>query len=302
MQQPSVIPERRIGASDLFILVLPPLLWAGNFVVARGIRGEIGPMTLSWVRWSIAMIVLLPFAWRAMRRDWRLYWQYRWRILAVSLIGVASFNSLVYMGLSSTTATNGVLLNSFAPILIVLFNALLYRQRLRVLQCVGLLLSFTGVLCIILQGHPSNLLSMSLAPGDLLIFVAVVCWSIYSLWLRGIPPEINRIGLTEVQIILAVVALLPFFGWELVAGVRPIWSLGSVAAIAYVGVFPSVFAYLLYNIGVARVGATRAGIFLHLMPVFGAMLSMLFLHEQLHAYHVLGIGAIFVGIGLSSRR
>ncbi|CAK7030173.1 DMT family transporter [Saezia sanguinis] len=294
--------DKHFDYVGLMILVLPPLFWAGNFVVARAVRESMPPVSLAFGRWVIALVFLLPFAWKAMRKDMPLYWQYRWRVLGVALAGVTAFNSLVYAGLQTTTATNGILLNSFIPILIVFFGALFYGHRLRVIQLCGLLLSFTGVLIIIVHGRWDNLLSLSFSRGDLIIFSAMVCWAFYTLWLRVIPPQVDRVGLTAIQIVIAVVVLLPFFLWEWSTGARPHWNMGSIAALAYVGIFPSVLAYVLYNIGVARVGAARAGVFIHLMPVFGALLSVLFLHEQLHLYHLIGIGAIFMGIGLSGRQ
>ncbi|MBN2752475.1 MAG: DMT family transporter, partial [Rhodospirillaceae bacterium] len=127
----------------LLLLIPPPLFWAGNFIVGRAMRGNVPPMTLSFWRWVIAFLCLLPFAWRPMCRDRALYWQYRWHILRVSVAGVVAFNSFVYVGLQWTAAANGLLLNSFIPILIVLFGALFYGQRLHVVQVFGLALSFT---------------------------------------------------------------------------------------------------------------------------------------------------------------
>ncbi|MCB5190787.1 DMT family transporter [Methylobacillus arboreus] len=295
---------KKPAASSLalyLILSLPPLFWAGNFVVGRAIHAEIPPFTLSLGRWVIAFFCILPFALPAMRRDWRLYWQYRWRLLAVSLVGVAAFNTLVYSGLHYTTATNGILLNSCIPILILLFGGLFYRLRLHLLQLAGLALSFAGVLTIILHGEWSRLAKLDFSGGDLVIFSAMVCWALYTLWLRDIPASINRIGLMGLQIFIAIVLLLPLYAWEYHVGAPPVWSHETWLALAYVGIFPSVIAYTLYTIGVARAGAARAGLFIHLMPVFGSLLSVLFLGEQLHIFHAIGIAAILGGLALSSR-
>ncbi len=285
----------------MLVLVLPPLFWAGNFVVGRAVHANIPPLTLSLGRWVIAFVCILPFALPAMRRDWQLYWQYRWRLLAVSTVGVAAFNTLVYSGLHDTTATNGILLNSCIPILILLFGALFYRLPLHLLQLLGLALSLAGVLTIILHGEWSSLATLDFSGGDLVIFTAMICWALYTLWLRELPATINRIGLMCIQIFIAIILLLPLYAWETHTGQAHQWNHDTWLALAYVGIFPSVIAYTLYTIGVARAGAARAGLFIHLMPVFGSMLSVLFLGENLHVFHALGIAAILGGLVLSSK-
>ncbi|THT98253.1 DMT family transporter [Lampropedia puyangensis] len=286
----------------LLVLALPPLFWAGNFIVGRAMSGTMPPIALSFLRWVIALLCLLPFAWRTVLREKALYWRNRWRIVGVSIVGVAAFNTLVYTGLQSTTATNGILLNSFIPILIVLLGALLYRQRLAVIQAIGLALSFAGVLTIITHGEWARVASFAFGQGDLIIFSAMVCWAVYTLWLRAIPADINRLGLLVVQMALAIVALLPLYLWEASSGAKPVWTWQSASALLYIGIFPSVLAYLFYNWGVARAGAARAGLFIHLMPVFGTLLSVAVLGEQLHLYHAVGMLCIVGGLLLSSRK
>lgn len=299
----SSITSSRGGLANLLILILPPMFWAGNFVVGRAVNGVIPPLTLSFGRWLIALLCILPFAWQTMRRDRLRYLNIRWQLLLISAIGVGAFNTLIYTGLTTTTATNALLLNSFIPILIVLFGALFYHQHLSLRQGIALLTSFSGVLIIVSQGQWQRLSSLSFSQGDLIIFSAMVCWALYTLWLRRIPADIDRIGLMGMQILIGVILLLPLFVWEYLSGQTIRHFDGEVAAaFAYVGIFPSVLAYLLYNLGVDRAGAARAGLFIHLMPAFGAMLSVLFLGEQLHIYQVFGIGAIFAGIILASRR
>ena len=182
-----------------------------------------------------------------------------------------------------------------------MFGALLFGQKLVPAQVFGLALSFVGVLTIILHGEWARLLALDFSAGDLLVFAAMVCWAFYTLWLRGIPPEVDRIGLMAAQAGLGLLVLGPLCLIERGFGLAPNWSDGSLAALAYLGVFPSVFAYLLYNIGVAKVGAAKAGLFIHLIPVFGAVLAVAFLRESLHLYHAVGIAAILGGIACAVR-
>ena len=291
----------RIDWQTAALLVLPPLFWAGNVIVARAARGDVPPLSLSFGRWVLALVCLLPFAWRHMRRDWPLYRQHARLIIGVALTGVLSFNALVYAGLHYTTSTNALLLNSCIPVLIMLIAALVYRQRLNRVQVLGLLVSLGGVLTIILHGDWLRLLSLSFNRGDLLVFAAVVCWAFYTLWMRRIPLEVNRIGLTALTICIALVFLLPLWLWERSTGATVIWNMRAVLALLYVGLFPSVAAYLLYTQAVSRLGAVRAGLSIHLMPAFGTLLAVGLLGEIWHGYHVVGIAAIFAGIFLSSR-
>lgn len=282
-------------------LILPPLLWAGNFVVGRAVRHDLTPMTLSFWRWAIALICLLPFSYVTLRRDWRRYWEQRWQVLRVSVVGVAAFNSLIYLGLRTTTANNALLLNSLIPLLIVMLGACLYHQRLKINQYVGLILSFAGVLTLIMHGNWSQWQNISFVPGDALVLAAMVCWAFYTLWLRQLPDDLDRIGLMSVQIVLALIILLPFYVAEYHSGLRSSWGAVSFSALVYVGIFPSVIAYLLYIQAISRFGPARAGLTIHLIPVFGVMLSTLFLGEQLHVYHAFGIAAIVAGLICSNR-
>lgn len=294
-------PAKPLDLPGLVILLLPPFFWAGNFIVGRAMRDTVPPLALSFDRWLVAFFCLLPFAWCACRQDWRRYWQCRWHVLGVSLTGVAAFNVLVYFGLQSTSAANGMLLNSFIPLLIAGIGTVLYRQRLSSNQLWGILISFAGVLVIVSHGDWRALVSLRFSKGDAIIFLATVCWAFYTLWLKEIPADIDRRGLMLVQIVIALLFLLPLLLWEQSAGRQAIWNTQSLLAVAYIGIFPSVLAFMLYGAGIARVGAARASLFIHMIPVFGAILSLLLLHEPLHGYQFLGMGAIFLGVGCANR-
>jgi len=283
------------------VLALPPLFWAGNFIVARASRGEWPPVALSFGRWTIALVALLPFAWPYVRQDWPLYRRYFWRILLLTLPGVAAFNSLVYWGLQTSTATNGMLLNSTIPLLIMALGALFWGQRLSLWAILGLVVSTLGVAVVILQGSWARAAALDFARGDLIIFAAMVAWALYTMGLKLFPPEVNRIGLLAVQIALALPILAPFLAWELSSGRVPVWTPGSIAALVYIGIVPSVLAYLFYTKAVEMAGPARAGQFIHLLPVYGAVLSALILHEPLHLYHAAGFGLILTGIVLAGR-
>ncbi|WP_444455606.1 DMT family transporter [Rhodobacter capsulatus] len=284
------------------VLALPPLFWAGNFIVARASRGEWPPVALSFGRWSIALLALLPFAWPYVRRDFPLYRRYFFRILLLTLPGVAAFNSLVYWGLQTSTATNGMLLNSTIPLLIMALGAIFWGQRLSLWAILGLIVSTGGVAVVILQGSWERAAALNFERGDLIIFAAMVAWALYTMGLKLFPPEVNRIGLLAVQIALALPILAPFLAFEIASGRVPVWTPASIAALVYIGIVPSVLAYLFYTKAVEMAGPARAGQFIHLLPVYGAILSAALLHEPLHLYHAAGFGLILTGIVLAARK
>lgn len=282
-------------------LMLPPLFWSGNFVVGKAIHADIPPFSLAFLRWVIAFVVILPFAWRFMMRDKSLYWQYYGRVFATAVAGVACFNTLIYKGLHDTSTTNGLLLNSCIPILIILFGRLFYGQKLVKIQIIGLIISLFGVLSIILQGDFARLWALTINSGDLWVFLAMVCWAFYTIWTKSLPTNVNKIGLTAVQMLIAIVMLFPLFVWEYVSGQTMIFHAKSLMGLAYVGIFPSVVAYLLYAYAVEKVGAVKAGLFIHLIPVFGVILSVSLLGEKFQLYHAVGIGLIAIGLILCQR-
>jgi len=282
----------------LFFL-LPPLFWAGNFIVGRAVRNEIPPVTLSFARWVVASIILLPFSYKILLNDWKQYLQ-TWRLtLITSITGFAAFNSLIYLGLQSTPATNGTILNAFIPILISLFGTLFFGLSVTLRLCAGITLSLCGILTIVSAGNWNNLLALNINHGDFIIFLAMICWAIYTIGLKQLPAGLNRLGLMSVQMMIAIVVLLPFYIWEVQTGPAPVWNYHSISSLLYIGVLPSVGAFLLYMQCVKLLGPAKASLSVHLIPVFGALLSALFLGEYVQLYHLWGIMLIFLGIILS---
>ncbi|MCC6474995.1 MAG: DMT family transporter, partial [Burkholderiales bacterium] len=288
-------------ASPYLLLTLTALLWSGNFVVARGIQGTLPPLAMAFWRWVIALAIIAPFAAAPLWRERALVLR-RWKVLALlGILGVGSFNTLVYVGLGSTTATNALLLNSAIPVLIVALAWLFLRQAASGRQITGILVSLLGVAAIVFQASIAGALALRVNPGDLWVFAAVTLWAVYTLALRGRPDEISPVVFLACTFVAGLAAILPFYLGERAAGARMLLNAPGLAAMAYLGVFPSVLAYLFWNAGVAAVGARRAGLFIHLMPVFGTLLAIAFLGESLRTYHVAGIALIVAGIWLATR-
>lgn len=286
--------------SPYILLVLTVLFWSGNFVIARAVHAAIPPLTLSFWRWTLAFLVLAPFAIGHVRRDWRLM-RVQWRrMLALAVFGITGFNTLVYMGLQYTGATNALLLNAFIPILTMLITWLFMGQHLGRRQLLGVLLSFSGVVVILAHGEWQRLEALDFNRGDLLIALAALVWALYTVLLKGLDARINRIGFLAVITFVGALGIAPFYALEYshVGGVA--LTQGNLLSFAYVGLLPSVVAYIFYNRGVAEVGPERASLFIHLMPAFGTLMSIAFLGEVFAFYHLLGVLAIFGGIFLST--
>ncbi|WP_019883337.1 MULTISPECIES: DMT family transporter [unclassified Methylophilus] len=286
----------------LVLLLLPPLFWAGNFIAGRAVSADVPPVALSLIRWGLATLCLLPFALKPFLRDRAHYLAYRWHVLGTAVTGVATFNLLVYWGLHTTSATNGIILNSFIPFLVAIFGFLLYRQHLPGNQLLGLLVSLAGVLTVVSHGDLQVLLTLAFAPGDIIIFLAMICWALFTVWLKQIPATIDRSGLMLCQVLIALALLLPLYAWESQTTTTHIEHAQTIWTLLYIGIFPSVIAFLAYAKAVSLVGSVRASVFIHAMPIFGSLLSSLLLKEPFHGYQLLGMLTIFCGIWLANRQ
>lgn len=288
-------------ASPYLLLTLANLFWAGNWIVGRGMRAEVPPIALSFWRWIIALLCLLPLAWPYLKRD-RAVLAASWRWLAVlGILGTCLYNALTYIGLQQTEAINGLLLNSFIPIVIVALAWIFQGKRLRGREALGIAASFIGVLAIVARGDPRNLLLLTLNIGDVWILLSVVAWAVYTLLLPK-RPAAHPLAFLFAIAAIGVVATLPLYLGELANGRHIVPSPGALAAIAYAGVFPAFLGFIFWNKGVEEVGASKAGLFIHLLPAFGILLAAVFLGERLSSFHLVGIALIFGGIFLTTRR
>lgn len=296
-----VLPRRlayRVYDSPTVLLCLAVLGWSGNFVVGRLVQASMPPVALALARWLLAGALLLPLSWRRLRADWPVLWRHRGVVLALAALGVAIFNTLVYRGLQTTTAVNGLLLQSVGPVLIVLAAFLMFRQRPSVTELVGLAVSLAGVWVVVTRGALTTP-ALTAAIGDLWILIAVACYACYTALLRRRPP-VHPISLLEATFLAGAAMLIPFAVAEAATGARIPLTASSAATIGYVGVVPSIVSYFCFNRGVELAGATRAGQFIHLMPVFGAVLAYLVLGESLQGFHLAGAALIAAGLVVSS--
>ncbi|MEZ5603228.1 MAG: DMT family transporter [Burkholderiaceae bacterium] len=283
-------------------LALTALLWSCNFVIGRAVRDDITPVTMNFLRWAIALAVLLPFTLGDIRAH-RAALLGHWKLLAMlGLTGIASFQTLCYVALRTTTAVNAVLL----------LSARAARDRVRVVARarragdapagLGLAVSSAGAAVLVVHGDLATLMTLQFEVGDLWMLVAVGLWAAYSVLLRRRPPEVPPLAVHACSVLAGTLWMLPLFAWQSGSGVALPASAGAWAAVAFIAVFSSALAHALWVRGVAAIGPSRAGVFIHLMPLFGATLAVAFLGEALGGFHVAGAALVMCGVFLAGGR
>ncbi|HKJ61748.1 MAG TPA: DMT family transporter [Hyphomicrobiales bacterium] len=299
--EPDQSLHARIFGNAYLLLTLTMLFWAGNTIAGRAIAGTVPPLTLAWLRWTLAAAIILPIAWPHLKRDWPVI-RRNWPILSLlGTLGCGIFISLYYTGLTMTTALNGLIINSAVPILIPLAVFVLYRETLNRWQTLGILLSLIGVIAVITKGDLAILVRLDLNRGDLFVLAAMSVFAIYTALLRK-QPKMHWISFGACCFIVAAIVTFPLFLSEALMGetIKP--TFGAFFAVLYVGTLPSVMAQIMYIRGVELIGGNRAGAFLNLIPLFGALLAMIILGERLYAFHLVGFGLIICGVWLAQRQ
>jgi len=288
--------------SAFLLLALANLLWSGNWIAGRALRDSFDPISLNFWRWTIATLAMAPFALPALRGKGALLRRHAGILLILALTGIAIFQSLVYLGLHSTTAVNAVLINSSIPLFILLCSWVIERERASPRQIAGMLLSLVGILVILSRGSPGALLELEVHAGDAWILLAMPVWGIYSVLLKRRPAELGGLPFLFVISLAGVVMLLPFAG--LAAAQRPLQlpTAAEALGVLYMGLMASVVAFICWNRGVAAVGANAAGFTVHLLPAFGTVLAIVFLGETFAPFHAAGMATIVAGVLLATVR
>ena len=292
------------------LLLVPPLLWAGNTIVGRLVHELIPPITLNFFRWILAFLLLLPIAHQVLRRTSPL-WPHWKRYALLGLLGVGGYNSLQYLALQTTTPINVTLVASSTPVFMLGMGALFFKQVVRKRQIFGALLSIVGVLLVLCRGDWHALSNVHLVLGDVFVLIATACWAWYS-WLLSHTQEPAEVRGNWAYFLMAQIAFgLVWSGaftaaeWSGFTGfvdAHISWSWLLVAAMVYVAVGPALLAYRCWGLGVQRVGPTIAGFFANLTPIFAATMSALALGELPQMYHFAAFVMIIGGIVVSSRK
>lgn len=283
------------------LLSLAVLFWAGNSVVGRAFADEISPLSMVFWRWVIACVILTPLCLKKFIRDWPVLKQHMGYVFLQGFLSITVFNALLYWGLHYTTVINTALIQAAMPVLTLIFSLILLKKGVSKLGIVGIALSMSGVVYVVLQGDLASLKTLEINRGDLLILACMTLWAIYTVLLAKAPQGISRLGLAYGLVLCGLILLVPLYGYDVIQGARVDVTGETLLAFAYIGVFPSVLSILCWNKGVEMVGANVAGIFLNLMPIFGTVLGIILLGERLQGFHMIGIAFIFCGIWLVTR-
>jgi len=285
----------------IILLIASSFFWSGNFFSGKlAFLSDLSPFKLSFFRWILALLILLPFTYAQIIKDLEYYKKNILLMTVISILGVTIFNSFTYISLQTTLVINSTLMASVAPVMMIGFSWLIFRTKTTTLQFTGIILSLLGAFAIILKGSLNNLYNLYFTAGDLWMLGAVVSWCLYSVLLKKIDSKTSQLANLEVMIIIGVIFIIPFYIIESFnTSYLPSTGL-DLAIISYVAVFASIVAFFSWNKGVSIIGPNRASLFLHLIPVFSAIWAVSFLNEKFAFFHVIGVLFILSGIILSN--
>lgn len=289
-----------IFGNAYLLLVIAPLFWGGNAVAGRFAVGEWQPFTITSLRWLTVAVLLLPFAWQPLKRDWLLIKEH-WRTLfLLGSLGMSGFSLLMYWALNYTTAINVSIEQASMPVLIMLANFFILAQRVRALQIVGLLISVLGVLVTATAGEPASFFTKGLNKGDAIMLVACVFYAGYTFGLRWRPP-IHWLSFLCIISASAFIMTIPFAAWELNHQEFVMPGIKGWMVLVYLLIFPTLISQLSHARGVELIGSNRASLFLNLVPIFGSLLAVLILGEAFRWYHFLGLTMVLAGIAMAEK-
>lgn len=282
------------------LLVLTVLFWSGNFIFGRLVSSSIEPMQLSFFRWFFVLLLLSPFLIINYKNILKVFKKEYLVLLILGSLGISGFNTFLYYGLQTTTATNALLINSSIPIFIIILSAIIFKTSITKIQFSGVILSTLGVIYLILKGEIDHIFELEFTHGDLWIIVACVDWALYTVLLKYKPKELNSIEFFSITTLIGTIILFIVFLYQGYSFEFSFLEKNEVLySLAYIVIFPSILSFYFWNRAILEVGANKAGQFTHLMPIFGAILAYFFLGEVMQTYHIVGIILIFLGIYLS---
>jgi len=284
-------------------LVCATLFWAGNFIVGKTASiNEIPPISLNFYRWLVAWLILLPFTFRELIKKKNYILNNIGLFIVLGITAVTIFNSALFYSLKFTQVISGVLMISTVPVMIIFISSLLKIEKTNFFQIIGVGLSLTGVLFIITKADIGLLKNLDFNRGDLIMIIAMLSWATYSALLKKKKYELSQISLLQVVISFGVIFLIPLYFIDMNMGNSIKLEKPFFLTLTYVVLFPGLASFFFWIKGVALIGANRSGVFLHLMPIFGAVMAMIIFDEKFMFYHLLGAAFILMGIILSNRK
>ena len=286
-----------------FILILTTIFWSGNFIVGKAASTyDIPPFSLNFYRWFFAGLILFPFTIKELiaKKEYILENIGFFTILGITSITI--FNSIVYYSLYYTQVISGILMISTIPVWIIFISSILNIEKTNIFQIIGVIFSLTGVIFIITKADLEIIKNLDFNKGDLSMVVAMFSWAVYSALLKRKKYEISQVTLLQVVIITGLIFLTPIYFIEMYMGNVIVLAIPFVLTLTYVVFFPGLASFFFWIKGISIIGANRAGVFLHLMPIFGAIMAMLIFNERFMFYHLFGAIFIIAGITLSNKK
>ena len=289
-----------LNIKTYFLITLCVLFWSANFVIGRFIKDDITPLELSFFRWFFVFLMIFPILIIRYKNILNSLKQ-NFKILTIlAILGITAFNTLLYFGLTATTSTNALIINSTVPILVLLISYLILKQKIKLYQTIGIILSTFGVVFLILKADISNIFTLEFNQGDILIIISSTTWALYSVLVKFKPKDLNDYEYFATIVTIGLILLLPFYLYQGYSMQKELELLkNNYLIFLYVSIFASITSYYLWHYGIDKIGASKTAQFTHLMPIFGIILASIFLKETLETYHLLGAILIAFGIYLS---
>ena len=281
--------------------LLAVTIWSGNFILASGLVNTIPPITLAALRWSCAITVFLPFAWKHLRRDWSAITSHKLSLGVAAVTGVSLFNTLVYLSAHTTDTVNMALIASTTPVFVVVLSRIFLGEPISRLRALGLAVAIAGMTVIATHGSLRILLDLTFREGDLWMLFAGLLWAIYSILVKRKPPEISQYSFLAVIFVIGGIPLIPAAFLE--QAHYSAWSLtpAIIGATLYVGIGASLIAFFLWNSAVMTIGPGTSSLFQYFIPVFSGIGSFLLLGQPVTTAHAIGFVLIFTGVFLATR-
>jgi drug/metabolite transporter (DMT)-like permease len=276
-------------------------IWSTNFVLARGVNDLVPPVTLAFLRWTVAVLALAPFATSTLKREWSLVKENVKYLLFCGILSVTLYNTLIYIAAHTTVTVNLAVINESTPLFIIIFAWLLLGEKFTRLKIIGVATTTFGVLLLVSNGEISNLLNLSFRLGDLWVLAASIVFGLYSILIQKRPETMSLVTFIFTTFIFGWILLLPFFCWETIVTETVTYDLKLIGVIFYLGIFASIIAYVAWTKAVQIIGPARSALIYYLLPVFSGLQAILFLNEPLKAIHVISFMLIIGGVIIANQ-
>jgi drug/metabolite transporter (DMT)-like permease len=276
------------------------IFWSSNFIVARELNDSVAPVSLAFGRWLVAVLVLSPFAIKSLIKEWACVKENLVYLSFTAFTGVTLFNTLLYLGGQTTSALNLALISITSPIFIVIFARVLYGELLTFYKAAGIFLVAAGVIALITRGQPSSLLNLTFAIGDVWMLIGAIIFAIYSILLIKKPPQLGVWAFQLSTFILGLIFLLPFLAWEYAVVGPSVYDANAIYSIVYLGIFASLFSFVLWNQSILMIGVSKAGMVYYTLPIFSGLMAWYFLDEDIGLLHLASGLLIVLGIVMAN--